>query len=513
MGRLLLVRDITARTAKSHVVVTDMVAASFLVGPMLLILFFISLTRAERQMEEWRKRVTEESGARMQLREDHLRALEHAALYDTLTGLPNRKSLDEQLAHAVDTATQEGKRFILALLNIQRVNEINVTLGHETGDTLLRQVAERLEQGLPDALVVARTGGDEFAVALPAPGETSAADVVKMIRGTLSPTFYVGGISLDMLANIGIALYPEHAHYAVALLRRADVAMRQAKRRRENYAVYDSSLDPHGTRRLTLLGDLRQAIEEDRLVLHYQPQVSMKENRVVAAEALVRWAHPKLGLIPPAEFIPIAEQTGVIKALTRWVLKRALAQQAIWMRQGLDLAMCVNLSAHDLQDEALPDHVAELIEQSTRAPHRLTLELTESAIMHDAEQALGVLNRFAAMGCPLSIDDFGTGYSSLVYLKRLPVRELKVDGSFVADMCRKENDASIVASTISLAHTLGLVVVAEGVADGATRDALAELACDRFQGYYISRALPPAAFVEWLASVSGQAGLTPAVQT
>ncbi|SCZ64177.1 putative bifunctional diguanylate cyclase/phosphodiesterase [Thiohalomonas denitrificans] len=513
VGRLLLVRDITVRAAKSYAVFGYMVAASLLVGPMLFVLFFISLARAERQMKEWRQRVTEESGARMQLHEDHLRALERSAFYDTLTGLPNRKSLDEQLSRAVNVATGEGKRFILALLNIQRVNEINVTLGHETGDTLLRQVAERLEQGLPDALVVARAGGDEFAVALPAPGRTGAADVVTMIRHTLSPTFYVNDISLDMLANIGIAACPDDAGDAVTLLRRADVAMRQAKRRRENYAVYDSSLDPHSTRRLTLLGDLRQAIEEDRLELYYQPQVSMKENRVVAAEALVRWTHPQWGPISPAEFIPIAEQTGVVKALTRWVLKRALAQQAIWFRQGFDLVMCVNLSAHDLQDEALPDHVAELIEQTTRAPDQLTLELTESAIMHDAEQALEVLNRFAVMGCPLSVDDFGTGYSSLDYLKRLPVRELKVDRSFVADMCRNENDASIVASTIGLAHTLGLVVVAEGVEDDATRDALAELACDRFQGFYISHPLSPAAFDRWLANASKKAGLTPATQT
>ncbi len=498
VGRLLLMRDISARAAKSHDVVADMAAASLVVGPMLLGFFFISLSRAERQLKDWRQRVNEESRARMQLQEDHFRTLERTALSDALTGLPNRKSLDEQLAKAVEDVARDGRRFVLALLNMQRVNEINITLGHETGDLLLKQVADRLTRGLQEAAVVARAGGDEFAVVMPVPAGMGAAESVAAIRRTLSPTFHVSGISLDMLANIGIAICPDHAEDAVTLLRRADVAMRQAKRHRENFAVYDSTLDPHGTRRLMLLGDLRRAIEANDLELHYQPQVAMKENRVVAVEALVRWTHPQLGPISPAEFIPIAEQTGVIKALTRWVLKEALTQQAIWFQQGLDLSMCVNLSAQDLTDHELPDHVADLIDQTTNASERLTLELTESAVMHDAEQALEVLNRFAAMGCPLSIDDFGTGYSSLAYLKRLPVRELKVDRSFVGDMCGEENDARIVASTIGLAHTLGLVVVAEGVEDADTCDALAELACDRLQGFFISRPLPAAALSEWL---------------
>ena len=379
VGRLLLMRDITARVATSHNVITNMVVASLFVGPVLLGLFFIYLTRAERQLKDWRRRVTDEGHARTRLHEEHLRELEDAALYDTLTGLLNRKFLDEQLAHAVEAAIRDGERFMLVLLNIQRVNEINVTLGHETGDTLLRQVADRLKQGLPDALVVARAGGDEFAVALPAPDTTDTADVVTMIRHTLSPTFYVNGISLDMLANIGIAICPDHAQDAVTLLRRADVAMRQAKRHRENYAVYQSSLDPHGTRRLTLLGDLRQAIQDDSLALYYQPQVSMKANRVVAVEALVRWTHPRLGPISAAEFIPMAEQTGVIKELTRWVLKQAVTQQAIWLRQGLDLSMCVNLSAHDLQDNALPAYVADLIAQSTGAANRFKNEYRPSS--------------------------------------------------------------------------------------------------------------------------------------
>lgn len=509
VGRVLVMGDFTERVGESYGVIGAMSGASLIIGPFLFGLFYLILQRAERQIAAWRRRVTEESEARMAMQEAHIRALQYAATHDSLTELPNRKRLDEHLGSAVQQARAEGNELALVLLNLQRISEINDTLGHDTGDRVLQQVAERLRNGLPPQVILARPGGDEFGIIFPAIGEAGVMPLVEAIQGTLAPALHIDGISLDVVANIGIARFPEHGTDPVTLLRRADVAMRQAKRDRNHYAVYDSRFDPHSVRRLTLLGDLKQAVQQGTLEMHYQPQVSVVDGRVVGVEALARWFHPELGVITPDEFVPMAEHSGLIKPLTRWALRQALTEQARWRREGIEVRLSVNLSAQDLMDEDLPDYVGHVIADTTGYPQGLLLELTESAAMHDAELALSVMREFASMGLPLAIDDFGTGYSSLAYLKRMPVDELKVDRSFVADMCDDPNDASIVASTIGLAHSLGLTVVAEGVEDRQTWAALAELDCDIIQGYYVSQPMDADRFVAWYHSVDPVPGHGP----
>jgi diguanylate cyclase (GGDEF)-like protein len=429
-------------------------------------------------------------------REARIRA---QAYHDSLTELPNREFLQELLAQSLLMARRQRQPLAVLILDLDRFREINDTLGHDVGDQVLRQVGTRLRAALRTSDVVARLGADEFAVILPTITDNHfAVTVVERLRDALRMPVRIADHALDVGASVGIALYPDHGDDAKTLIQRAEVAMYLAKRSAASYTLYSPELDQHSVRRLALVGELRRAIEHDELALHYQPKIDLRLARAVGVEALVRWTHAEYGVVSADELVALAEQTGLIRPLTQWVLQKALAQGAEWQRGGIDLAVAVNLSARVLQDPRLPDQVAEQLTTLGMAPERLVLEITESAIMADPECALGIVTRLDAAGVRLSIDDFGTGYSSLAYLRRLPVEELKIDKSFVVSMDRNANDVVIVRSIIDLAHNLGVSVTAEGVENPTVLEMLKGLSCDLAQGYYLSHPLPVPAFDQWL---------------
>jgi len=433
------------------------------------------------------------------------RALQHQATHDALTDLPNRARLRDRLAQAWATGAPPA----LLLLDLDGFKEVNDTYGHSQGDALLREVSRRLRGAIRRGDTVARLGGDEFAVALPGADAAGAECVAHALRAALDTPIQIDGHALHLGASVGIALAPAGPAGAGGsgtggdealdtLLRHADVAMYAAKRGRRGQQVYDPALDTHSPERLGLVAELRAAIAGGALALHYQPQADLASGRVRGVEALVRWPHPTRGLIPPDGFISLAEQTGLIAPLTDWVLEEAIRQGAAWRRAGLTLSVSVNLSVWTLHDPALPERIAALLRAHAVPPSGLHLEVTETTLMADPERALAVLRRLAALGVGLAVDDFGAGYSSLAYLKTLPVDELKIDKGFVRELATDAADAAIVASTVGLGHALGLRVVAEGIEDRASWEALAGMDCDVAQGYYLSRPLPPDTFARWL---------------
>jgi diguanylate cyclase (GGDEF)-like protein len=416
------------------------------------------------------------------------------ATHDALTGLPNRTRFRQLVDHAIASADGSG-RFAVMLLDLNRFKEINDTLGHHYGDLLLRETAARLREALRDSDVVARLGGDEFAVLVH--GDAPEA-VAERLSAALRPAVELDGFLLEVDASVGTAHYPGDGTDLETLLRRADVAMYTAKHRHLGHMPYSSEIDEYDPARLALVADLRRALDADELILHYQPKLDLHRQAVGAVEALVRWQHPRLGLLQPDAFVEMAEHTGLIKPLTHYVLTHALRQCAAWRADGLELQVAVNVSPRSLLDRALPATVAAALQETGLSAAQLKLEITETAIMADPAAALQVLEQLAAMGVALSIDDFGTGYSSLAYLRRLPVEEVKIDRSFVQNMAREDGDRVIVRSTIDLAGNLGLTVVAEGVEDRETLEQLTRLGCDQAQGYFISRPLPPAELSAWL---------------
>jgi diguanylate cyclase (GGDEF)-like protein/PAS domain S-box-containing protein len=432
--------------------------------------------------------------------------LRHQALHDGLTGLPNRTLLNERLRHALQASSRTLDAVALLVMDVDQFKEVNDALGHDHGDRLLIEMSRRLQRELGSvAETVARLGGDEFAVLLTADGTLEGATrVAADIATALEQPFHLGGISLQVNASVGIAVYPEHAVDSETLARRADVAMYTAKRSGGGSAVYSPEHDQSSVRRLSLLGELRRAIADDELVLHFQPSIDLRTGDICGAEALVRWEHPTHGLTPPTEFIELAEVSGLIQPLTRWVLERAVRQICSWRDEGVHLPVAVNLSVRNLYDLELAPWLNSLLLDHGVEASMLTLEITESELMDDPLYAMEVLGKLKALGLSTSIDDFGTGYSSLAYLKNLPIDELKIDRSFVGSMVTDESDLTIVRSTIDLSHNLGLDVVAEGVEDGATLARLAELGCDRAQGYYLSRPVPADQLTAWLDDLAGR---------
>jgi diguanylate cyclase (GGDEF)-like protein/PAS domain S-box-containing protein len=423
--------------------------------------------------------------------------ISHMAYYDTLTDLPNRTLLRDCLQEAMITASDQRHYVGLLLIDLDRFREINDTLGHHRGDILLQQIGPRLRAVLRDADLIARLGGDEFAVLLPIIDKEDISFIAEKILKVLEKPFLIEKIPIVIEASIGIALSPDHGENPDGLIQRADIAMYVAKENKKGYAIYSSEVDKHSSRRLALLGELRDAIESDHLFLVYQPKIHLQTGRIVGVEALVRWQHPQHGVIPPDEFITVAEHTGLIKPLTLWVVKSALRQCSEWHDAGRRLSVAVNLSARNLEDPNLPDQIAELLDGFGIFPSFLELEITESALMVNPIDAMETLTHLNEMGIQLSIDDFGTGYSSLGYLKRLPVNQIKIDKSFVMEMATDEDDAMIVQSTIELTHHLGLTVVAEGVESQEVLNKLTALDCDAAQGYYISRPINASALNSW----------------
>jgi diguanylate cyclase (GGDEF)-like protein len=428
------------------------------------------------------------------------RRLRHQALHDDLTDLPNRTLLYERMEGALAAAERSGEPAALLLVDLDRFKEVNDTLGHDTGDRLLEEVAARLQGVVRRGDTLARLGGDEFAVLLRGlPDRGMAAELAGRLQEAIARPFVLNGVAAVLDASIGIAHCPEHGTDVHTLVQRADVAMYDAKRSRTSIETYSPARDPYSAERLQLLGELRTAIGNGELVLHYQPKVDVASQRVVGVEALVRWQHPQRGLLAPAEFVPLAERTGAIGDLTRWVLDSALAQCRAWRDAGLDLTMAVNLAAPNIADAALPDAVAALLEHHGVPGDRLECEISEHTVMADPRRAMAILERLRGLGVKLSLDDFGTGHSSLSYLKQLPLDEVKIDRSFVMGMTEDDNDAAIVRTTIDLARNLGLEVVAEGVESETILQNLSDLACDVAQGFYLSRPLPAAELDGWLA--------------
>ncbi len=444
------------------------------------------------------------AGAMGEKKEQAEALLGHQALHDVLTGLPNRSCFYDRTEQAMRQGARDGSNSAVMLFDLDRFKEINDTLGHKYGDRVLCEVGPRIHQILRDADTVARLGGDEFCVLLPrveALGD--ALEVAERIISALEKPLEIDGMVLSMEASCGVAMAPGDGDSADLLLQRADVAMYVAKGSNESIVAYNDKLDLNTPGRLTLLGDLRTAIAEGQLLLHYQPKASMETGQIRGVEALVRWQHPTLGILPPSEFIPVAEHTGLIKPLTTWVLATALRQCRQWLDEtgtetGTELSMAINLSTRSLLDDGFPQEVKMALDRWAVPAHLLELEITESAIMTEPTRARLLLTELAELGVRIAIDDFGTGYSSLAYLKDLPVNQLKIDQSFVQHMHTDLNDAIIVRSVVDLGHNLGLQIVAEGVEDLETWEQLTELGCDDAQGYFLAKPMAPSDLVAWL---------------
>jgi len=417
-----------------------------------------------------------------------VRALEHLAQHDALSGLPNRLLLHQEFDRTVGGGNGAPRIAALILLDLDRFKEINDTLGHHVGDKVLQHIAQRLEATLAGRRsLLCRLGGDEFAVVLPRADIDTARSVADELLAALRQPLQIENVPLEVGASLGIALYPADGADSHALLRSADVAMYAAKRSAAGLAVYSRQLDMHTPERLAMMVELGSAIRDGQLRLHFQPKFDFRSGQVVGFEALVRWAHPRLGLLAPDRFLPLAEMGESIQSLTREVLRLALRQQQAWKARGKRHAVAVNLSARNLVDDRFVTSLEQMLREHAVAAGELELEITETALMHDPEGAVARLDRVAALGVNLSIDDYGTGYSSLSYLRRLPIQTLKIDRTFVQDMVRNEQDAIIVRSTIALAHNLDLQVVAEGVEDAATLAMLRGMGCDQAQGYFLSK--------------------------
>jgi diguanylate cyclase (GGDEF)-like protein len=421
------------------------------------------------------------------------------AYWDSLTDLPNRLQFSILLKEAIEQASLSNGQCHILMMDLDRFQHVNDVLGHSFGDSLLRQVGRRLEQQLDGPQhKVARLGGDEYAILLPATDQAAAVSQAKRILRSLEEPIFIDEQTVDLGAGIGIAGYPANGENSDTLLSNAEVAMSVAKRRGSGFVVYDPSIDKSSQESLSLLSELRRALERNEFMLYAQPKVDLASGRVVGAEALVRWVHPEKGFIGPDNFIPFAETTGFIRSLTTWMLGKAGILCAELERKGIPLKFSVNLSTRDLLDQDLPTQFADILARNNLSPSSMCLEITESAIMDDPVRAQLTLERLHSMGVELAIDDFGTGYSSLAYLKRLPVDELKIDKSFVMNMEHDVDDAKIVKSTIDLGHNLGLRVVAEGLETLAVWHLLQQMGCDQAQGYYLSKPMPGDRFIEWL---------------
>ena len=412
------------------------------------------------------------------------------SLTDDLTGLGNRRSFSAEL----DGTVADGRPCALLMIDLDQFKELNDTLGHHVGDELLRGVGPRLSATMRPGDVVARLGGDEFGVLIKDADTEAAIVAAGRLRAALGRPHALAGISLHVGASIGIAAFPEHALDANALLRHADVAMYEAKRGRTGHGVYASEGDHHSRDRLELAGEMRHALANDELTLHYQPVADLATGTLVGVEALVRWRHPERGLLAPGVFLPAIEQTELMRELSRRVLAMAMCQAGAWFRLDRPWRVSANLSATDLLDHSLVGDVSSLLRRYGTPAGRLTLEVTESVLMTDPARAMEVLGELRRLGVQLALDDFGTGWSSLTHLQRMPVHEIKIDRSFVAAMATEASSAAIISSTVDLAHALGLRVVAEGIEDEATWRRLRDVGCDAAQGYHLSRPLPAAEF-------------------
>ncbi len=443
-------------------------------------------------------RLTLMQARRIVERREHAAALSYQASHDSLTHLANRDLLFRQLQPQLDRA--HGRALALLLIDLNGFKEINDTLGHHSGDLVLQQIGPRIETLLRPTDLLARLGGDEFALLI-SPldgGREQAAVWAEQVLEQIRRPFALEEIVVQVDASIGIALFPEHGRDSSTLLRCADVAMYLAKNTHHGFAMYNAELDIHSRRQLALMSEVGAALKTDQFALHYQPKINIREREVTGVEALIRWNHPREGLIRPGEIIPQVERSTLIHPLTLWVIDTAAKQCHDWHQRGLPVRMAVNISARNLLDTALPDDITDILLKYDLPPASLELEVTESALISDPDHAAYVLNKLHARGVRITIDDFGTGYSSLAHLKQLPLSSLKIDASFVVDMPRDDNDAIIVRSTVELAHNLGMSVTAEGVETKEILHRLDFLGCDEAQGIFMCPPLPAEQATAWL---------------
>lgn len=433
-------------------------------------------------------------------------ALRHQTLHDALTGLPNRVLLKDRLLQTILGGERaRDAQFCLLMIDLDRFKEINDTLGHQAGDHVLCEIGQRLTRLLRKSDTVARLGGDEFAILLPDTRVRQAQEMAQVIADAVEQPIGHQDRELLLGASIGIAHYPEHGRDVDTLMKHADVAMYVAKQNGLPYSVYNSEQDQHSIGRLTLISALRSAIAEDDLVLHYQPKMSFADGRIVGVEAFLRW--PQWSAVPTEYLIETAEKTGLIRPLTQWVLRKALAQMAQWSRTGMELPVAVNLSTWNLDQADIDETIRAMLDEYQVPARLLELEITENAMTKNPERAMAMLERLHALGVKLTIDDYGTGFSSLSYLKTMPVDQIKIDKSFVIDMLEDEDYAVIVRSTIDLAHNLGMTVIAEGVCSADIWDLLEILRCDTAQGYFIARPMSADALRQWLnGGLNAEAG-------
>lgn len=431
--------------------------------------------------------------------DDKNQQLKHLALHDKLTGLPNRGLLADRLKQVLLQAKRTNQSFSLFLMDLDRFKEVNDTLGHQFGDELLKQVSSRLLNSIRDKDSIARLGGDEFAVLLPQTDLQGTENCAERILHSMDDPFFIKDVSTESKVSIGIAIFPDHGDNVDVLMQYADVAMYQAKKSQSGYAIYDPEFNTHSLRRLKLMNDLRDAVENNKIKVFYQPLVESNQQNVCSAEALARWHHEELGNISPDEFIPMAEQMGIIRLLTFQVLKQALKDACDWHEIGHKIGVNVNLSTYCLQDLSLTKEINDIISSYNIDTSYIELEITESALMHDLSRARKIIDQLSELGLKLAIDDFGTGFSSLNYLKNLPVDTLKIDKSFILDMENYTNNKAIVKTIIELGHNLNCLVVAEGVENKLELDSLKQLNVDVIQGYYFSKPLDPVSFIEWLS--------------
>ncbi len=415
--------------------------------------------------------------------------LEKLAMNDSLTGLPNRFSIQNRLNNLFIEAKRDNSIFTVVMMDLDRFKDINDTLGHDCGDQLLIEVGLRLKDILRPSDILGRLGGDEFAILLADTDEINAKTVANKIQSALEPSFYLSDMAFSISASIGIATYPQHGTTTSTILKSADVAMYYAKQNKLEYCIYNPGADRNTPDRLSLMGELRQAIHENQLELFYQPEVDIASSRIIGVEALVRWNHPERGFIPPDDFIPMAEQSGLIRPLTYWVINSAIRQREKWHEMGIDILISINLSMHNLNDADFAPQLEMMLQNTTVPVEYFEFEVTESSIMDNPDHVVEVMDKLNMLNVSFAVDDFGTGYSSLSLLKKLPVHKLKIDKSFIMDMETDSDDAAIVHSVIDMAHILGLKVIAEGVENGTVLKLLASLDCDLVQGYHISRPL------------------------
>ena len=424
--------------------------------------------------------------------------LEYHALHDSLTGLANRKLLIDRLEQSIHNAKQEQNSFSILIMDLDQFKEVNDTLGYSVGDKLLQQVANRLVYLLREVDIIVRLGGDEFAVLLTTAHEKHASIIAKKILNEFTKVFTIDDTPLYIGISIGISVYPQHGVTAQTLQQRADVAMYVAKRNKTGFEIYNPKYDEYSVGKLSLISDLRKALDQNQFVMEYQPVINIKTGNVISAEALLRWNHPERGKVFPDDIIPAAEQTGLINPITYWLIDTAAKYNKKLKSLGIDIKIAINLSVYNLQDENFVDNIIEIFNNNEIPASNFIMEITESVMMTNPKKSIDVLNQLDKLDIEIAVDDFGTGYSSLAYLKRLPLSKLKIDKSFIMDMIEDDNDAMIVRSTIDLAHNLGMQVIAEGIEEEESLSLLNILRCDFGQGYFINRPISADNFEQWI---------------